>query len=106
MTQADAKLPAESAENNIIDDKALIRRFSQGDGSAFDKIVEKCSVDIGGPANRLLYREGNVEDVVRDIFLALAAFSGILSRNEISSDYHWAYGVFFDGCNEKRTRPC
>ena len=48
MTQADAKLPAESAANNIIDDEALVRRFNQGDGSAFDKIVEKYSTDIGG----------------------------------------------------------
>ena len=106
MTQADAKLPAESAENNIIDDKALVRRFNQGDGSAFDKIVEKYSVDIGGLANRLLHWEGNVEDVVQDIFLALPVSSGILNCNEISSDYHWAYGAFFDGGTEKRTRPC
>ena len=45
MTQADTKLPAESAANNIIDDEALVRRFNQGDGSAFDKIVEKYSGD-------------------------------------------------------------
>ncbi len=55
MTQADAKLPAESAANNITDDKALVRRFNQGDGSAFDKIVEKYTADIGELANRLLH---------------------------------------------------
>jgi RNA polymerase sigma-70 factor (ECF subfamily) len=100
MTKADAKLPAESAANNIIDDEALVRRFNQGDGSAFDKIVEKYSGDIGGLANRLLHWEGNVEDVVQDIFLAV--FLGLKKFNFKSTLRTWLFTITINKCRTFR----
>ena len=100
MTQADAKLPAESAANNIIDDEALVRRFNQGDGSAFDKIVEKYSVDIGGLANRLLHWDGNVEDVVQDIFLAV--FLGLKKFSFKCTLKTWLFTITINQCRTFR----
>lgn len=54
-----------------IDDELLIERFNQGDESAFDKIVERYSADVGALANRLLGWPGDVEDVTQEVFLAV-----------------------------------
>ena len=100
MTQADAKLPAESAANNITDDKALVRRFNQGDGSAFDKIVEKYTADIGELANRLLHWGGNVEDVVQDIFLAV--FLGLKKFSFKCALKTWLFTITINKCRTFR----
>ena len=100
MTQADAKLPAESAANNITDDEALVRRFNQGDGSAFDKIVEKYTADIGQLANRLLHWEGNVEDVVQDIFLAV--FLGLKKFSFKCTLKTWLFTITINKCRTFR----
>ena len=59
----------------MIDDEVLVERFSRGDESAFDRIVEDYSADVTTLANRLLGWPGEVEDVIQDIFLS--AFLGL-----------------------------
>jgi len=53
-----------------IDDELLIEKFRRGDESAFERIVERYSVDVATLANRLLGWPGEVEDVTQEIFLA------------------------------------
>jgi len=62
-----------------IDDELLIEKFRRGDESAFERIVERYSVDVATLANRLLGWPGEVEDVTQEIFLA-AFLAGDIPR--------------------------
>ena len=58
-----------------LDYELLVEKFSRGDETAFDRIVEVYSADIAVLANRLLGWPGDVEDIVQEVLLA--AFLGL-----------------------------
>ncbi|MGD8499253.1 MAG: RNA polymerase sigma factor [Phycisphaerales bacterium] len=83
-----------------IDDELLVKQFSRGDKSAFDRIVEQYSADVGALANRLLGWPGEVEDVTQDIFLA--AFLGLKKFRCECSLRTWLFTITINKCRSHR----
>ncbi len=100
MAETNAKSLGNPAHNKIINDELLVKQFNNGDGSAFDKIVEKYSADIAALANRLLGWPGDVEDVVQDIFLA--AFLGLKKFRCECSLKTWLFTITINQCRNYR----
>jgi len=86
------------AEKN--DDESLVKQFSQGDDSVFDRIVEQYSADIAVLTNRLLGWPGDVEDVVQDIFLAV--FVGLKKFRCECSLKSWLFIITINKCRTYR----
>ncbi len=103
MAETFEKPSAHPADNGkIADDELLVEQFNKGDVSAFDKIVEKYSVNVAMLANRLLGWCGDVEDVVQDVFLA--AFVGIKKFRGKSSLKTWLFTITINKCRTYRYR--
>jgi len=83
-----------------LDDELLVRQFSQGDESAFDRIVEGYSADIAVLANRLLGWPGDVEDIVQDVFLAV--FLGLKKFRCECSLKSWLFTITINKCRSCR----
>jgi RNA polymerase sigma-70 factor (ECF subfamily) len=83
-----------------IDDELLVERFRRGDESAFDRIVEQYSADVGALANRLLGWPGEVEDVAQDVFLA--AFLGLKKFRCECSLKTWLFTITINKCRSYR----
>jgi len=83
-----------------IDDEFLVKQFSQGDDSAFNRIVEQYSADIAVLTNRLLGWPGDVEDVVQDIFLAV--FVGLKKFRCECSLKSWLFTITINKCRTYR----
>jgi len=83
-----------------IDDECLVKQFSQGDDSAFNRIVEQYSADIAVLTNRLLGWPGDVEDVVQDIFLAV--FVGLKKFRCECSLKSWLFTITINKCRTYR----
>ena len=83
-----------------LDDELLVRQFSQGDDSAFDRIVKGYSADIAVLANRLLGWPGEVEDIVQDVFLA--AFLGLKKFRCECSIKTWLFIITINKCRSYR----
>ena len=94
--------PADAAHNERIADEALVKRFHQGDDSAFDRIVERYSGEVSGLANRLLGWGGDVEDVVQNVFLA--AFVGLKRFRFDCSLKTWLFTITINKCRTWRYR--
>ncbi|MHC4557117.1 MAG: RNA polymerase sigma factor [Planctomycetota bacterium] len=86
----------------MIDDELLVERFSRGDESAFDRIVENYSADVTALANRLLGWPGEVEDVTQDIFLS--AFLGLKKFRCECSLKTWLFTITINKCRSYRYR--
>ena len=86
----------------MIDDELLVEQFSRGDESAFDRIVERYSADIGVLANRLLGWPGEVEDVSQEIFLA--AYLGLKRFRCQCSLKSWLFTITINKCRSHRRR--
>ena len=85
-----------------IDDELLVRRFSRGDESAFDRIVERYSSDVGTLANRLLGWPGEVEDVGQEVFLA--AYLGLGRFRCECSLKSWLFAITINKCRNHRRK--
>jgi len=85
-----------------IDDELLIEKFRRGDESAFERIVERYSVDVATLANRLLGWPGEVEDVTQEIFLA--AFLGLKKFRGECSLKSWLFTITINKCRSYRHR--
>lgn len=96
------QLAPAAAENDMTDDKRLVERFDQGDESAFDRIVEKYSEDVAVLANRLLGWEGNVDDVIQEVFLS--AFLALKRFRHDSSLRTWLFTITVNQCRTYRRR--
>ena len=83
-----------------IDDELLVERFRRGDESAFDRIVEQYSADVGALANRLLGWPGEVEDVAQDVLLA--AFLGLKKFRCECSLKTWLFTITINKCRSYR----
>ncbi|HUW17707.1 MAG TPA: RNA polymerase sigma factor [Sedimentisphaerales bacterium] len=101
MAETPEKTPASPVHNDAAD-KVLVKRFNQGDDSAFDRIVEANCADIAALANRLLGWPGDVEDVVQDIFLA--AFLGLKKFRCQCSLKSWLFAITINECRDYRYR--
>ena len=84
------------------EDELLIERFSRGDETAFNSIVEQYSSDIAMLANRLLGWPGEVDDVIQDIFLA--AFIGLRKFRRDCSLKTWLFTITINKCRSYRYR--
>jgi RNA polymerase sigma factor (sigma-70 family) len=86
------------AETN--DDEYLVEKFSRGDDSVFNRIIERYSADIAVLANRLLGWPGDVEDVVQDVFLAV--FLGLKKFRYECSLKSWLFTITINKCRTYR----
>ena len=85
------------------DEDALARRFASGDPSAFDEIVTLHRERVTGLAFRLLgWRDGEVEDVVQEVFLSVLNHLGRF-RGE-SKVGTWLTVITINKCRTHRTR--
>ena len=84
------------------DDGLLIEKFSRGDESAFDRIVERYSTDVGALANRLLGWPGEVEDVSQEVFLA--AYLGLKRFRGECSLRSWLFTITINKCRSHGRR--
>ncbi|MBN1505654.1 MAG: RNA polymerase sigma factor [Sedimentisphaerales bacterium] len=84
------------------EEQALVERFRRGDGSAFDRIVERHSAEVAALANRLLGWPGDVDDVVQDVFVAayvhLKRFRGQCQLRT------WLFTITVNKCRSYRLR--
>lgn len=85
-----------------IDDELLVEEFSRGDESAFDRIVERYSADVGMLANRLLGWPGEVEDVNQEVFLA--AYLGLKRFRCECSLKSWLFTITINKCRSHRRK--
>lgn len=85
-----------------IDDELLVEKFSRGDESAFDRIVERYSTDVALLANRLLGWPGDVEDVGQEVFLA--AYLGLKRFRCNCSLKSWLFTITINKCRSHRRR--
>ncbi|MDH4241506.1 MAG: RNA polymerase sigma factor [Phycisphaerae bacterium] len=83
-----------------LDYEILVEKFSRGDETAFDRIVEGYSADIAVLANRLLGWPGDVEDIVQDVFLA--AFVGLKKFRCECSLKSWLFTITINKCRSYR----
>jgi len=94
--EAGMRQPAET------EDELLVRRFAEGDLSAFDHIVERHQQRVAKLAYRLLGWTDEAEDVVQDVFLAaykkLADFRGQASLGS------WLTAITINKCRTWRRR--
>ena len=100
MAESSAKSLSGPAHNDSLDCEVLVKRFNQGDGSAFDRIVEGYSADIAALATRLLGWPDNVEDIVQDVFLA--AFLGLKKFHGQCSLKTWLFTITINKCRTFR----
>jgi len=84
----------------MIDDELLVEKFSRGDESVFDRIVERYSADVGALANRLLGWPGEVEDVSQEVFLA--AYLGLKRFRCECSLKSWLFTITINKCRSHR----
>lgn len=102
MAEIPDELSALSTHSDNVDDARLVERFKCGDGSAFDRIVSEHAADVQALAGRLLGWDGDVEDVVQEVFLA--AFVGLKRFKGASSLRTWLYSITINKCRSHRHR--
>ncbi len=84
------------------DDELLVEEFRRGDETAFDRIVERYSTDVGALANRLLGWPGEVEDISQEVFLA--AYLGLRRFRWQCSLKSWLFTITINKCRSHRRR--
>jgi RNA polymerase sigma-70 factor (ECF subfamily) len=86
--------------HNDTNHEFLVKKFIQGDDSAFERIVQENRADVAALANRLLGWPGDVEDVVQNIFLA--AFLGLRKFRGRCSLKTWLFTITINECRNHR----
>lgn len=88
-------------------EETLIRRFLQGDGGAFDRLVELCSSRVFNLAYRLVGNRDDAQDIAQEAFVriyhALPRFQGGSSFNTWM--YRIVVNVCYDELKRRRRRP-
>lgn len=85
-----------------INDELLVEKFSRGDESAFDRIVERYSTDISVLANRMLDWPGDVDDVCQEVFIS--AYLGLKKFRGHCSLKSWLFTITINKCRSHRRR--
>ncbi|MHC4620432.1 MAG: RNA polymerase sigma factor [Planctomycetota bacterium] len=88
--------------HNDTNHELLVKKFIQGDDSAFERIVQEHSPDVAALANRLLGWPGDVEDILQNIFLA--AFLGLKKFRGQCSLKTWLFTITINECRNYRYR--
>jgi RNA polymerase sigma-70 factor (ECF subfamily) len=102
MTEIPDKLSAPPTHTGDAGDLCLAEQFKCGDGSAFDRIVDEYAADVRVFANRLIGWDGDVEDVVQEVFLA--AFLGLKKFKGHSTLRTWLYSITINKCRSHRRK--
>jgi len=84
----------------INDDESLVKKFNEGDESAFERIVRQYSAEVAVLANRLLGWPGEVDDVTQDVFLA--AYLGLKKFRCDCSIKSWLFAITINKCRSYR----
>ncbi|MCP4712641.1 MAG: hypothetical protein GY869_28785 [Planctomycetes bacterium] len=71
MTDSITMEAARQTQEKAQQEQQLVRRFVEGDESAFDEIVAEQQSRVTGLTYRLLGWTADVEDVVQEVFLAV-----------------------------------
>ena len=93
------------SENNLITDEVLIRRFQDGDNSAYEILVNKYKNRIYNFIYRFVYDVDLAQDLTQDTFLKL--FTHKNSYKEIAKFSTWLYTIAKNLANtelRKKTR--
>jgi RNA polymerase sigma-70 factor (ECF subfamily) len=88
--------------HNDTNHELLVKKFIQGDDSAFERIVQEHWADVAALANRLLGWPGDVEDILQNIFLS--AFVGIKKFRGQCSLKTWLFTITINECRNYRYR--
>lgn len=83
-------------------DLCLVERFARGESAAYDALVRKYQPHIAGLVCRLLAWDGDVDDVVQEVFLA--ALRGLPSFRGQSSVSTWLTRIAINKCRSHRRR--
>jgi RNA polymerase sigma-70 factor (ECF subfamily) len=102
MAEIPDKLSVPPTHTDDADDLRLVDQFKCGDGSAFDRIVNEYAADVRVLANRLMGWDGDVEDVVQEVFLS--AFTGLKKFKGRSSLRTWLYSITINKCRSHRRK--
>ncbi len=103
MTDCNRKIPVIRTQEPCCDDATLVKRFSQGDQTAFEIIIETHRRDVAALANRLLGWSGDVDDICQEVFLAV--YLGLKSFRHQSSIKTWLFRITINKCrNHERRR--
>ncbi|MFT5111696.1 MAG: RNA polymerase sigma-70 factor (ECF subfamily) [Parasphingorhabdus sp.] len=72
-------------------DQDLVERVQRGDKSAFDILVRKYQVKVANLVSRYVYDQGDVEDVVQEVFIK--AYRALDRFRGDSAFYTWLYRI-------------
>jgi RNA polymerase sigma-70 factor (ECF subfamily) len=86
--------------HNDTNHELLVKKFIQGDDSAFERIVQDNWADVAALANRLLGWPGDVEDILQNIFLS--AFLDLKKFRGQSSLKTWLFTITINECRNYR----
>ncbi len=102
MTDCSRKIAVIRAQEPCCDDAALVKRFTQGDRTAFEIIIENHRHDVAALANRLLGWSGDVDDICQEVFLAV--YLGLKNFRHQSSIRTWLFRITLNKCRNYERR--
>ena len=80
----------------LIDDTKLVKRFKNGDETAFDEIVQRHQSRLMQAATILLGNKQDAMDIVQEVFVKV--YFKLHSFRENSSLYTWFYRILYNQC--------
>jgi RNA polymerase sigma-70 factor (ECF subfamily) len=78
------------------EDIALVRRFKNGDETAFDRLFEKYKVPLYSICYRFTRNEADARDLTQDIFIKL--YANLKKFHEKSKLFTWLYRICVNTC--------
>jgi RNA polymerase sigma-70 factor (ECF subfamily) len=102
MAGTSKKSPAGSTYSARTEEETLLKRFRQGDESAFDDIVSANSNEVAALALRLMGWSEDTEDIVQDVFFA--AYKGLKKFRAKSSIKTWLFSITINLCRKRQRR--
>jgi RNA polymerase sigma-70 factor (ECF subfamily) len=79
-----------------IDERDLIRRFKQGDSSAFEALIRKYQDRVYNLCRYMLQDPQNAQDAAQDVFLKV--YRGLKNFRPDASLYTWIYRIAVTTC--------
>ena len=102
MVGSDTTMEADMTQPAATEDELLVRRFVDGDQSAFDHIISRYQQRITTLAYRLLGWSDEAEDVVQDVFLS--AYKNLNSFQNRASLNSWLTAITVNKCRTWRRK--
>lgn len=101
VTNIEGELVAEIA-HEVAPETYLVRRFLNGDGDAFNRLVEICTPRAYAIALRMLGNQDDAQDVTQEAFLR--AYQAIGKFRADSSFPTWLYRIVVNVCHDELAR--